>query len=94
MIPTDGRLTRLFTVKGRVQGVWFRDSTRREAELLGITGYAKNMPNGGVEVLASGTEEALDSLGVWLREGPPLAKVSEVIEQSVDRPVPAGFEIG
>ena len=44
--------TRLFTIKGRVQGVWFRDSARREAERLGISGYARNLPNGDVEVLA------------------------------------------
>ena len=45
---------RLFTVHGRVQGVWFRESTRREAEPLGIAGHAINLPDGSVEVFAVG----------------------------------------
>lgn len=65
-------------MSGRVQGVWFRDSTRREAETLGITGHAINLDNGNVEVLAYGPPEALDTLGRWLRKGPPLAQVSGV----------------
>jgi acylphosphatase len=69
---------RLFTVHGRVQGVWFRDSTRREAERLGITGHAINLPDGNVEVLACGTPDALGELEAWLRHGPPLARVSHV----------------
>jgi len=48
---------RIYTISGRVQGVWFRDSTRREALKLGITGYAKNLANGDVEVLAEGDGE-------------------------------------
>ena len=52
---------RLFTVYGRVQGVWFRDSTRREAERLLITGHAINLPDGNVEVLACGSTAALAS---------------------------------
>jgi acylphosphatase len=71
---------RIYTIKGRVQGVWFRDSTRREALRLSITGYAKNLPNGDVEVLAEGDESALNSLCQWLHEGPPMAKVSVVHE--------------
>ena len=90
--------TRLFTIKGRVQGVWFRDSARREAERLGISGYARNLPNGDVEVLASGTNVALAELALWLHEGPPLSKVSEVLEAvneqgKVLEQAPAGFEI-
>ena len=75
---------RIFTIKGRVQGVWFRDSTRREALKLGITGYAKNLPNGDVEILANGDEAALDRLCQWLHEGPPMAKVSSVHEGTVE----------
>jgi acylphosphatase len=86
---------RTYTVKGRVQGVWFRDSTRREARQLDISGYAKNLPNGDVEVLAVGEEAALNCLGRWLHEGPPLARVSEVREESaeVEEPLPSGFTI-
>jgi acylphosphatase len=82
-----------------VQGVWFRDSTRREAERLGLTGHAKNLPNGDVEVLASGSAASLAELASWLREGPPLAKVSEVLEKSgeqakLESRTLSGFEVG
>jgi len=89
---------RLITITGRVQGVWFRDSTRREAERLGISGYAKNLANGDVEVLASGPDAAVDELVLWLRDGPPLAKVSKLEERPAVPPptllnTAAGFEI-
>jgi acylphosphatase len=86
---------RTYTVKGRVQGVWFRDSTRREALQLDISGYAKNLPNGDVEVLAVGEVSALERLGHWLHKGPPLARVSAVRQESVEarEPLPSGFTI-
>jgi len=86
--------TRLFTVQGRVQGVWFRDSTRREAERLGITGHAKNCVDGSVEVLASGAADALDLLEAWLREGPPLAAVRSVDARRLEYQELRGFRIG
>ena len=85
---------RLFTVHGRVQGVWFRDSTRREAERLGIAGHAVNLPNGNVEVLACGSPAALVELEAWLQKGPPMASVTKVESASVDAPPGAGFRIG
>ncbi|MGB7451010.1 MAG: acylphosphatase [Lysobacterales bacterium] len=69
---------RLFTVEGRVQGVWFRESTRREAQPLGITGYAQNMENGSVQILACGEPGALDRLAQWLKQGPPMARVDRL----------------
>jgi acylphosphatase len=66
-----------------VQGVWFRDSTRREAQALGITGYATNLANGDVEVLACGTQNALDRLHAWLRKGPPMAAVTAVTAKTM-----------
>lgn len=77
---------RLFTVYGRVQGVWFRDSTRREAEQLNITGHAINLPDGNVEVLAWGPPQALRALEEWLNTGPPLAKVTKVVASEPDGP--------
>lgn len=73
--------------------MWFRDSTRSEALKLSIAGYAKNLANGDVEVLASGSEVALASLGLWLREGPPRAIVSEVQEQILEPQELQGFKI-
>ncbi len=67
-----------FQVKGRVQGVWFRESTRQQAELLGLCGHAINCPDGSVEVLACGEAEAINELAQWLQQGPPMAEVKTV----------------
>ena len=85
---------RLFTVRGRVQGVFFRDSTRQVAESLGLTGYAVNLPDGGVEVLAYGSPDAVDELARWLHEGPRMASVDDVSARDVDFDAPSGFRIG
>ncbi|HUD96188.1 MAG TPA: acylphosphatase [Woeseiaceae bacterium] len=75
---------RRFRVTGRVQGVFFRDSTRRTATELGLTGYAKNQADGSVEVLACGSEDALDRLVDWLQSGPKLASVERVEAEPAD----------
>ena len=67
-----------FLVSGKVQGVWFRASARDQAVSLGLRGYARNLPDGRVEVLAVGDEAAIDELAAWLRQGPPLARVDEL----------------
>jgi acylphosphatase len=67
-----------FFVSGRVQGVFFRASTRQQAERLGLQGWAANLPDGRVEVLAVGASEAVRQLGEWLQDGPPAAKVLAV----------------
>ncbi len=85
---------RQFTVHGRVQGVWFRDSTRREAERLGITGHAINLQDGSVEVLAYGTVDALAVLERWLHQGPPLAAVANVESLVVEAVEVDTFRIG
>jgi len=82
-----------FFVGGRVQGVFYRASAREQALELGLTGYAKNLPDGRVEVLAFGSLASLDALEAWLRIGPPAAKVSEVVrEDDVADPIPVRFE--
>jgi acylphosphatase len=63
-------------VSGRVQGVFFRASTRDRARALGLVGRARNLPDGRVEVIASGREADLAALRNWLREGPPQAVVT------------------
>ncbi len=67
-------------IEGRVQGVWFRDSTRREATALGVRGWARNRPEGTVEIIAEGEETAVRKLAAWCRQGPPQARVSRVHE--------------
>ncbi|MCW8918632.1 MAG: acylphosphatase [Gammaproteobacteria bacterium] len=82
-------------VSGRVQGVWFRDSTRRQAERLGLRGSARNLADGSVEVVACGEEAALQALRDWLWQGPRDARVTAVqCEPLSPAEVPAGFTIG
>jgi acylphosphatase len=65
-------------VSGRVQGVWYRASAQQEAKMLGLTGWAKNLPDGRVEVMACGEKDKLEQLFQWLHQGPELAEVSGV----------------
>jgi acylphosphatase len=67
-------------IEGRVQGVWFRDSTRRQAAALGVTGWVRNRPEGSVEVVAEGPEEAVRKLSAWCHRGPSSARVTRVQE--------------
>jgi len=85
---------RKFRVEGRVQGVWFRESTRKQAQQLGIRGHALNLPDGSVEVLACGLPESLDGLAGWLHQGPPMARVTAVKAQEVEEECPQGFTTG
>lgn len=83
-------------ISGRVQGVFFRASTRREAERLGLSGYAVNRSDGTVEVAARGSVDDLDRLADWLGHGPAGARVDQVITQEPDqRRMPkSGFVTG
>jgi acylphosphatase len=65
-------------VSGRVQGVFYRASTRERAQQLGCRGYARNLADGRVEVLAVGEPAAVDALVEWLWHGPPAAHVQDV----------------
>ena len=73
-----------FVVHGRVQGVFFRDSTRKVARDLGIKGSAVNRSDGSVQVIAKGTPEALKELKVWLTQGPEMALVENVEEVDIE----------
>ncbi|MEO8160849.1 MAG: acylphosphatase [Arenimonas sp.] len=70
--------TARFVVAGKVQGVWFRAATRERALALQLHGFARNLDDGGVEVVAVGDAAAIEELARWLWEGPPMAKVSAV----------------
>jgi acylphosphatase len=80
-----------FLVSGRVQGVFFRAATRERALALGISGHARNLPDGRVEVLASGSPEALSALADWLEVGPPAARVERVEREEIVSGELAGF---
>jgi len=81
-------------VSGRVQGVFFRASARHEAERLGIRGYARNLPDGRVEVLACGAKPLVEELCAWLLKGPAQAQVSNVSCELADDDPPPLFTIG
>jgi acylphosphatase len=86
--------TARFIVSGRVQGVFYRASARAEALELDVVGYAKNRPDGCVEVLASGSADALDALERWLRRGPPAAQVERVSREDLPEQDLHGFHTG
>jgi acylphosphatase len=65
-------------IHGKVQGVFYRDSTRQQAKALGITGWVKNNKDGTVELQACGQQDSIDQLVEWLKKGPPRAQVSKV----------------
>lgn len=67
-------------IEGRVQGVWFRESTRKEAERLGVRGWVRNRREGTVEVVAEGPEDSVRKLVAWCHHGPPSARVMRVHE--------------
>jgi acylphosphatase len=83
MRDPETRSCRRFVVTGRVQGVFFRASTRDVAVELSLTGYAKNLPDGSVEVLACGRTDAVDKLAVWLLDGPRMATVTNIRAESL-----------
>ena len=66
------------TVSGKVQGVWFRDFTRKEATKLNVVGWVKNMPDGTVYLEAEGEEEQLNQLEKWLHLGSPMSRVNRI----------------
>jgi acylphosphatase len=82
-----------YLVAGRVQGVFFRAATAEHAGRLALGGWAKNLPDGRVEVVAAGTTEALMELAAWLWQGPPAARVDSVQVEEWTGPVPDEFAV-
>ncbi|HID82831.1 MAG TPA: acylphosphatase [Chromatiales bacterium] len=82
-----------FLISGRVQGVFFRQSVVDEATRLGLRGYAKNLSDGRVEVLACGEVGLLAQLEAWLHQGPPMASVSGIEKMQVNEESIKGFTV-
>jgi acylphosphatase len=93
-MSSDGAVCRRFVVSGKVQGVAFRASARKQARRLGVTGYAHNLRDRTVEVLACGPVDAVTALEEWLCKGPAMAQVTHVEANDVDVSVPTDFTIG
>jgi len=83
-----------FVVSGKVQGVFFRASTCVEAQRLDLRGYAKNLPDGRVEVLVVGADNAVEQLAQWLQHGPPQARVDALERHDAGDFGGEGFSIG
>jgi acylphosphatase len=82
-----------FLVKGKVQGVFYRQSTRTVALELGLSGWCRNLPDGNVEVQACGDSQSLSRFESWLQRGPREAVVEEVTAVLVEKEVGDNFEI-
>jgi acylphosphatase len=83
-----------FVVRGRVQGVFFRQSTVDQARSLGLSGWVRNRADGCVEGVACGPAAALAQLRAWLQRGPPAAQVEGVEwRATADAPADGGFVI-
>jgi acylphosphatase len=72
------RVTRGLAIRGRVQGVWFRESMRQEAERLGVTGWVRNRADGSVEAVVQGSAGAVQAMIAWAHRGPSQAEVEAV----------------
>jgi acylphosphatase len=75
-LPAEARA--LVVIRGHVQGVFFRDETRRRARSLGVAGWVANRPDGAVEAVFEGRREAVESMVDWCRRGPSGARVDDV----------------
>jgi acylphosphatase len=88
-------VNRSFVISGRVQGVFFRENTKKESVKLGLQGSAMNLSDGTVMVCLRGEINQIDLLERWLHVGPELAKVESVIEVDIDQQLELnGFKVG
>jgi acylphosphatase len=83
-VEDSRRIARKVVVHGRVQGVFFRDSCRREADEAGVAGWVRNEPDGSVAVLLEGAAPAVQKLVEWCHDGPPHASVERVDVEDAD----------
>ena len=81
------------TIKGKVQGVFYRATAKDVADLLGIKGWVKNLPDENVEIKATASEEILQKFIAWCKQGPPKAKVDEAIVEELGFEEFKGFRI-
>jgi len=84
---------RRVVVSGRVQGVWFRDTCRREALARGVRGWVRNLSNGDVEAVFEGDPIAVDAMVAWCHHGPPRAVVTGVRVTDEAPTGEAGFRV-
>ena len=90
---TSQTIRRRLVVHGKVQGVFFRDSTREAAQNEGVSGWAVNRPDGSVEVVLEGPQDAVHSVTGYVRRGPSSARVDSVETHDEAPEGLSGFEI-
>lgn len=81
------------TIKGKVQGVFYRATAKDVADLIGLKGWVRNLPDNNVEITATAPEETLQKFINWCKQGPPKAKVDEVIIEELTLEEFKGFRI-
>ena len=86
-------ISRRIICKGRVQGVFYRASTKEKADTLGLSGWVRNLPNGDVEILACGSQEKVDQLIKWCWDGPPASQVTHVIISEEEDSIQGSFQV-
>ena len=79
--PMTGKRTKKVIISGKVQGVFYRLETQKAALQAGVAGYVKNLANGSVEAVFQGPSEAVDQMVAWCHQGPPAARVDQVIDE-------------
>ena len=89
----NGYLTVHLLIKGKVQGVFYRDTAKTTAKQLGVTGWVRNTPDGHVEALVTGGEKELSGFIEWARRGPKEAVVIDIIRTVRDHETFSGFTI-
>ncbi len=91
--PRPGLVRLHVYVEGRVQGVWFRDSTRQQAERLEVSGWVRNLPDGRVEAVYEGPRPAVEELLEWTRRGPERAQVTALKVRDEEPKRERGFSV-
>jgi acylphosphatase len=81
------------TIKGKVQGVFYRATAKDVADLTGVKGWVRNLPDNNVEITATASEDTLQKFINWCKQGPPKAKVEGVIVEELDLQVFNGFKV-
>jgi acylphosphatase len=81
------------TIKGKVQGVFYRATAKDVADLTGVKGWVKNLPDNNVEIIATAAEETLQKFINWCKQGPPKASVDDVIVEELELQEFNGFRI-
>ena len=81
------------TIKGKVQGVFYRATAKDLADLTSVKGWVRNLPDNNVEIIATATEEILQKFINWCKQGPPKARVDDVIVEELELEEFNGFRI-